>query len=80
MRRLSTLFRLFVFSNRSMAATCPHCLLPIGESENVCPNCRRLLRFEGIAELRAKRHPDGSLLAAFHVGAGGEKGQTWRNG
>lgn|GEM_PF-1935556 len=73
MRRLSTLFRLFLFSGRSMV-TCPHCLLPIGGSENVCPNCRRLLRFEGIAELRANSHSDGPRLAAVHAGAGGEEG------
>lgn len=59
MRRLSKLFQMFLSSDRSMT-TCPHCLLPIGGSENVCPNCRRLLRFEGIAELRAS-HPDHAL-------------------
>ncbi|CBE69341.1 MAG: hypothetical protein F9K13_12890 [Candidatus Methylomirabilis oxygeniifera] len=59
MRRLSKLFQMFLFSDRSMT-TCPHCLLPIGGLENVCPNCRRLLRFEGIAELRAS-HPDHAL-------------------
>ena len=66
MRRLSKLFELFLASGRSMI-TCPHCLLPIGGPENVCPHCRRLLRFEGIAELRAKSHPDGSRLAAAHA-------------
>ncbi|MDE2058714.1 MAG: hypothetical protein KGJ27_03150 [candidate division NC10 bacterium] len=79
MKRLSKLFQMFLSSGRLMA-TCPHCLLPIGGSENVCPNCRRLLRFEGIAELRANSRPDGSRLAAAHAGAGGQEGQAWRNG
>jgi len=59
MKRFSKLLQLFLWSDGS-TATCPHCLSPIGGSENVCPNCRRLLRFEGIAELRAS-HPDHAL-------------------
>jgi hypothetical protein len=31
---------------------CPHCEATIPESSNVCPRCRRVLRFEGIDELR----------------------------
>ncbi|MGH7412099.1 MAG: hypothetical protein ACREJ6_13705, partial [Candidatus Methylomirabilis sp.] len=39
-------------------APCPHCLATIGGVENVCPSCRRILRFEGIAELRASGNRD----------------------
>ncbi|NJD69875.1 MAG: hypothetical protein C3F12_14795 [Candidatus Methylomirabilota bacterium] len=73
MRRFSKLFEIFLLSGRSMS-TCPHCLLPIGGSENVCPNCRRLLRFEGIAELRATSRSDGPRLSAAHAGAGAHEG------
>ncbi|MBZ0168426.1 hypothetical protein MELA_00514 [Candidatus Methylomirabilis lanthanidiphila] len=75
MRRLSKLFQMLLASSRSIA-TCPHCLLPIGGMENVCPNCRRLLRFEGIEELRATSRPAGSRLAAAHAGAGGQEGRA----
>ncbi len=75
MKRLSKLFQMFLSLSRP-TATCPHCLLPIGGSENVCPNCRRLLRFEGIAELRAISRPGGSHLAAAHAGAGGHEGRA----
>ena len=34
---------------------CPHCTGTIPAAENVCPQCRRILRFEGIAELRRIR-------------------------
>lgn len=34
---------------------CPHCNATIGVTENVCPHCRRILRFEGIEELRRTR-------------------------
>jgi predicted amidophosphoribosyltransferase len=34
---------------------CPHCEATIGVTENVCPRCRRILRFEGIAELGRNR-------------------------
>lgn len=75
MRRFGKLLQLFLFSGRSMI-TCPHCLLPIGRSENVCPNCRRLLRFEGIAELRAMSCSSSPRLAAAHTGSGGQEGRV----
>lgn len=31
---------------------CPHCLQVIPERSNFCPRCRRVIRFEGIDELR----------------------------
>ena len=31
---------------------CPHCLEVIPERSNFCPRCRRVIRFEGIDELR----------------------------
>ena len=34
---------------------CPHCSANIPAAENVCPHCKRILRFEGIAELRRTR-------------------------
>lgn len=34
---------------------CPHCSATIPAAENVCPHCKRILRFEGIAELRRTR-------------------------
>ncbi len=34
---------------------CPHCSATIAAAENVCPHCGRILRFEGIAELRRTR-------------------------
>lgn len=34
---------------------CPHCSSTIPAAENVCPHCHRILRFEGIAELRRTR-------------------------
>lgn len=42
----------------SSGVPCPHCLATIGGVENVCPSCRRILRFEGIAELRARSNQD----------------------
>ena len=54
-RRFSKLMRWLLLSGASGGA-CPHCLAPIGDVENVCPVCRRILRFEGIAELRACRN------------------------
>ncbi len=35
--------------------TCPHCNATIAAAENVCPHCHRILRYEGIAELRRSR-------------------------
>ena len=52
-RRLSRLMRWLLLPGTSGVA-CPHCLAQIGGVENVCPRCRRILRFEGIAELRAR--------------------------
>ena len=34
---------------------CPHCSATIPATENVCPHCKRILRFEGIAELQRTR-------------------------
>ena len=34
---------------------CPHCAATIRAADNVCPRCKRILRFEGIAELRRMR-------------------------
>lgn len=34
---------------------CPHCEAVIPEVANVCPTCHRILRFEGIEELRQTR-------------------------
>jgi hypothetical protein len=34
---------------------CPHCNATIGWKDNVCPQCHRILRFEGITELREGR-------------------------
>lgn len=56
-RRFSKLVRWFLLPG-SPGVPCPHCLMPIGGIENVCPSCRRILRFEGIAELRARRNQD----------------------
>ena len=52
-RRFSKLIQWLLFPGSSGLA-CPHCLATIGGIKNVCPNCRRILRFEGIAELRAR--------------------------
>ncbi len=53
--RFNRLVRWFhLFGNHDVP--CPHCLALIGGGENVCPRCRRILRFEGIAELRARGH------------------------
>lgn len=56
-RRFSKLIRWLLLSGGS-GLTCPHCLATIGGIKNVCPNCRRILRFEGIAELRARSNQD----------------------
>ncbi len=42
---------------------CPHCGAVIGAAENVCPKCQRILRFEGIAELRKTRATKGGEAA-----------------
>ena len=34
---------------------CPHCNAIIALAENVCPSCHRILRYEGIDELRRLR-------------------------
>ena len=34
---------------------CPHCNASIALAENVCPSCHRILRYEGIEELRRQR-------------------------
>ena len=34
---------------------CPHCNATINWQDNVCPRCRRILRFEGITELRTQQ-------------------------
>ena len=34
---------------------CPHCNATIPAAENVCPHCHRILRYEGIEELRRLR-------------------------
>jgi len=57
-RRLNRVMRWLQLPGSS-EIPCPHCLARIGRIENVCPNCRRVLRFEGVAELRA-RHDKGS--------------------
>jgi predicted amidophosphoribosyltransferase len=56
-RRFSNLIRWFLLPGSS-GLTCPHCLATIGGIKNVCPNCRRILRFEGIEELRARSDQD----------------------
>jgi len=56
-RRFSKLIRWLLLPGGSGLA-CPHCLATIGGIKNVCPNCRRILRFEGIAELRARSNQD----------------------
>ncbi|HZY32118.1 MAG TPA: hypothetical protein VFF86_10840 [Candidatus Methylomirabilis sp.] len=58
-RGFGKLIRWFLLSGSS-GLTCPHCLATIGGVKNVCPNCRRILRFEGIAELRARSNQDGT--------------------
>ena len=56
-RRFSKLIRWLLLQGSS-GLTCPHCLATIGGIKNVCPNCRRILRLEGIAELRAHSNQD----------------------
>jgi hypothetical protein len=34
---------------------CPHCDATIALAQNVCPSCHRILRYEGIEELRRLR-------------------------
>ena len=34
---------------------CPHCNATIPAAENVCPHCHRILRYEGIEQLRRLR-------------------------